>query len=63
MVVEARGLIDITEMTAKDRQRAMLSMPINDLRQTLEDLMHDNRQSEIGARLDAVTIYTFRTTT
>lgn len=56
-------LPDITEMQPEERQALMRSMPINDLKTILEDLMHDNRQCERGARLDALTIYTFRTTT
>lgn len=32
-----------------------------ELLQTLRDLMHDNRQSERGAWMDAMTIYILRT--
>lgn len=51
---------DIIDLNAEDRQRVMLSMPLNDLRATLESLMHTNRQTEIGARLDALTIWVLR---
>ena len=53
-------LPDITEMQPEERQAAMRSMAINDLKTILEDLMRDNRQCERGARLDALTIYTLR---
>jgi hypothetical protein len=38
----------------------MQAMSLKDLRATLKRLMQDNRQTEIGARLDALTIYALR---
>lgn len=53
-------MIDITELSAEDRQKFMWRAPLYVLKDILERLMKDGRQSELGARLDALTIYTLR---
>lgn len=54
-------MIDITELNAEDRQKALMAMPAQDIALTLNKLMRDSRPTEIAARLDALTVYMLRT--
>lgn len=56
-----RHMIDITELTAKERQEALWAMSAKDMSEALGKLMRDGRQTEIGARLDAITVAIQRT--
>lgn len=53
--------MDIADLTAEDRQRLLWSMELAPLEAVLKQFMVTRRASEIGARLDALTIYTIRT--
>lgn len=50
-------LPDITDLSIEDRQQTLLGLSAHDIGRILHKLLKDSRQSEIGARLDAVTIY------
>lgn len=52
--------MDWREYTAEDRQLILWEMPLDELGRLLVSLMVDQRQSEIGVRLDALTIYSLR---
>ncbi len=47
---------DITDLATEERQRALWAMTPAELQASLNKLMADSRQSEIQARLDALTV-------
>lgn len=51
---------DIRDMNSTDRQSALMAMPIPEIKEIIQKLMADNRQTELAARLDALTILTLR---
>jgi hypothetical protein len=52
---------DIIEMSSEDRLKALNDMSDEQLKFTLQSLMHGNQQVRIASRLDALTIYALRT--
>ena len=55
-------LPNVRDMNSEDRQAALWQMSGHDLGNTLNQLMKDNRLSEQGLRLDALTIYVLKRT-
>lgn len=51
---------DIIEMSSEDRIKVLNAMSDNELKFTLQSLMHGNQQVRIASRLDALTIYALR---
>lgn len=53
--------MDTSEMTPEERKAAFWAMPIPDLEILMLKLADNNRATELGMRLDAMTIYSIRT--